>query len=313
MQAADAIEPRAAGDAVGERDAVEEERARERAEQEVLERRFGRRRRVAPDAGQHVDRERQDLEREEDDQQVGRRRHQHHAGDREQHQRVVLAAPAAARARSSAPENASDSMPTTIRIDGDEQPEVVGDDDAEARRVAVPQQRRDAIAAPTRPIDAEPADRHPLAGIAEGLGDHRGDGRPRRRRPSGRSRSKDDIIGCRPAARCAAAAPGSAGAAAMHWLEHPLDRRLHRPQEQVRQHAHQDRQRDDRHDHAHSRGCRSGSVRVLLVRDRRRRSRAGTSRACRPPTGSRRSRRTPPAADPSGTRRAGSGTRRRSR
>ena len=74
--------------AVGERDAVEEERAREGAEQEVLERRLGARGDVAADAGQHVDRERQDLEREEDDQQIGRRRHQHHAGDREQHQRV---------------------------------------------------------------------------------------------------------------------------------------------------------------------------------------------------------------------------------
>ena len=40
-QAADAVETRAAGHAVGERDAVEEERARERAEQEIFERRLG--------------------------------------------------------------------------------------------------------------------------------------------------------------------------------------------------------------------------------------------------------------------------------
>ena len=120
--------------AVGERDAVEEERARERAEQEVLERRLGRRRRVAADAGQHVDRERQHLEREEDDQQVGRRRHQHHAGEREQHQRVVLAARAAARARSSAPRTPATARRRRSAIAGDEQAEVVGDDDAEARR-----------------------------------------------------------------------------------------------------------------------------------------------------------------------------------
>ena len=88
---ADAIEARAAAQPVGEGDAVEEERARERAEQEVLERRLGRPRIVAPDAGQHVDGDRQDLERDEDHQQIVGGRHHDHAGDREQDERVVLA------------------------------------------------------------------------------------------------------------------------------------------------------------------------------------------------------------------------------
>ena len=83
-------------------------------------------RRIAADAGQHVDGERQHLERQEDDQQIGGRRHQHHAGQREQHQRVVLARAAAARARRSAPDSASDSTPTTIEHQRDEQAEVVG-------------------------------------------------------------------------------------------------------------------------------------------------------------------------------------------
>ena len=71
---ADLLEPGRAGDRVEERDAVEEERARERAEQEILERRLGAGDAGAAEPGQHVDRERQDLERDEDDQQVGRRR-----------------------------------------------------------------------------------------------------------------------------------------------------------------------------------------------------------------------------------------------
>ena len=72
--------------------------------------------------------------------------------------------------------------------------------------------------------------------------------------------------------------------------------------------------RDDRHDARPTRAAADRRrPRVLLVASPARSSRAGTSRACRSPTGSRRSRRTPPAADPSGTRRAESGTRRRSR
>ena len=45
---------------------------------------------AAVERGEHVQRDRQDLEREEHDDQVVGRRHQHHARRRAQHQRVVL-------------------------------------------------------------------------------------------------------------------------------------------------------------------------------------------------------------------------------
>ena len=201
--------------AVGERDAVEEERARERAEQEVLERRLGGRRRVAADAGEHVDRERQHLEREEDDEQVRRRRHQHHAGDGEQHQRVVLAA-AAGRSRSIVgPEKASDSSPTDDQDPGDEQPEVVG------RRRRRSSSRCGSTAATERDgradetDDAERADRHPLARRAERLGHHRGDAPRRSRRPSARWRSGSSAsVGFAMATGDPRASDGSTGPAA---------------------------------------------------------------------------------------------------
>ena len=80
-------EVRRAGRAVDERDAVEEHRRRERAEQEVLEAGLLRREPAAVERGEHVQRDRQDLERQEDGDEVVGRRHQHHAGGRAQHQR----------------------------------------------------------------------------------------------------------------------------------------------------------------------------------------------------------------------------------
>jgi hypothetical protein len=88
--AADAIEARAAGQRVRQRDPIEKESTREGAEQEVLEGPFGARRIVAPHAGEHVDRQRENLQGQEDEQQVGCDRHDHHAGNRKQRDRVVL-------------------------------------------------------------------------------------------------------------------------------------------------------------------------------------------------------------------------------
>ena len=51
----DPVEPRRSGDAIGERDAVEKERARERAQQEILQRRLGAGPRIAANARQHID------------------------------------------------------------------------------------------------------------------------------------------------------------------------------------------------------------------------------------------------------------------
>ena len=86
----DTGEVRGAGAAVDERDAVEEHGRRERPEQEVLEAGLLRGRAPAVERGEHVERDRQDLEGEEDGDEVVRRRHQHHAGGRAQHQREVL-------------------------------------------------------------------------------------------------------------------------------------------------------------------------------------------------------------------------------
>ena len=86
----DAGEVGRAGRAVDERDAVEEHRRRERAEQEVLEAGLLRREAPAVERGEHVQRDRQDLERQEDRDEVVGRRHQHHAGGRAEHQREVL-------------------------------------------------------------------------------------------------------------------------------------------------------------------------------------------------------------------------------
>ena len=140
-EAGDAIEPCAARQPVGERNAVQEKRAGERAEQEVLERRFRRRRRVAADACQHVHRERQHLEREKDDEEIRRRRHQHHAGRGEEHQCVVLARrqPLAIDgwARNRQRQHADGNQDP-----GHENAEVVGEHETEARQALVPQIQR---------------------------------------------------------------------------------------------------------------------------------------------------------------------------
>ena len=85
------------GRPVGHRDPVQEERRGERPQQEVLHRGL-----VAPPAaepGQHVQRQRQDLQRDEHDDQVVRGRDQHHPGRREQHERIELPAEGEAPAR----------------------------------------------------------------------------------------------------------------------------------------------------------------------------------------------------------------------
>ena len=80
-----------AGVAVEQRDAVEEERRGERAEQEVLERRLLREQPAAAgQPAQQVQRQRQHLERDEHRQQVVRGREEQHAADREQRQREDL-------------------------------------------------------------------------------------------------------------------------------------------------------------------------------------------------------------------------------
>ena len=80
-----------AGGAVEERDAVQQDAARERAEDEVLERGLDRLRLALEVAGQDVARQRHQLERDPDRQQAETARHQHHAGGRgQQDQRVEL-------------------------------------------------------------------------------------------------------------------------------------------------------------------------------------------------------------------------------
>ena len=187
MSAADAVEPRAAGDAVGERDAVEEERARERAEQEVLERRLGAGGRIAADAGQHVDGERQHLERQKDHQQIGRPSPSASCRRGQTASARSTRPAAAARARWSAPENASDSRPTMIRIQVTNRPKLSAT--TTPKLVALWSQssaRRDRRADETD--GAERTNRHPLAGRAERLGHHRGDGR------RGHAQHRDDGV-----------------------------------------------------------------------------------------------------------------------
>ncbi len=81
----------AAGGAVDQRHAVEEETRGERAEQEILERGLIGALIVAQIAGQDVAGDGGDLQADEDDDQVVGRGHDGLAGDGEQQQRVVLA------------------------------------------------------------------------------------------------------------------------------------------------------------------------------------------------------------------------------
>ena len=80
-----------AGEAVGQRDAVEEEAGGERAEQEVLEcGLLAQQSAPARQAAEQVERQREHLERHEHREQVVGRREEHHAADREHQQRVDL-------------------------------------------------------------------------------------------------------------------------------------------------------------------------------------------------------------------------------
>ena len=174
-QAPDAIEPGAAGQAVGKGDPVKKKRTRKRPEQKILEGRLGRGGRVAADAREHVDGERQHLQREKDDQEIGRCRHQHHAGDRKQQQRVVLALRQPV-ARDRRPGERERQESDDDQDPGDEQTEVVGRHDAEARGVVIPERGRgDACA--REPDDAQRPDGYPLTRCAKCLCGHRGDRR----------------------------------------------------------------------------------------------------------------------------------------
>ena len=88
---ADVAQPDAAGGAVDQRQAVEEEGRGEGAEQEVLDRRLLREQPAAAgQAADQVQRQAEHLERDEHDQQVVRRDEQHHAADGERGQRIDL-------------------------------------------------------------------------------------------------------------------------------------------------------------------------------------------------------------------------------
>ena len=183
------------------------------------------------------------------------------------------------------------------------------------------------------PDQAEAGDRHPLAGLPERLGQHGGAAREDDDddRDDGGvvAHGRSSSVGSRSRSRSGQRALSALGAVATrpgdrqrrtrhrlagsHPLDQPVDRRLHRLQEDARDDAHHDRHRDRRH---HQRPLARRQVRqvaVLLVGHRpvvhalehpqhvdRREDHAGR--------GERR-----PASDSSGTRRAGSGTRRRSR
>ena len=87
----DVGEPHRARVAVEQREAVEEERRGERAEQEVLDRRLLRQQPAAPGQPAHqVQRQAQHLERDEHRQQVVRRDEGHHPAEREQREREDL-------------------------------------------------------------------------------------------------------------------------------------------------------------------------------------------------------------------------------
>ena len=100
--------------AVEQREAVQEERRRERAEQEVLDRGLLREQPAAPGhAGHQVQRQRQHLERDEHQQQVVRDREDQHAADREQQR---AGRPRSARGRCAQPRGRR-GEPTTTAAD----------------------------------------------------------------------------------------------------------------------------------------------------------------------------------------------------
>ena len=88
---ANGIQLRGAGDPVDQRDAIEQKRGGEGAQQEILQRGFVVALVVAQIAGQDVGRDRGDLEPDEDHDQIVGGHHQALSGDGEQQQGVVFA------------------------------------------------------------------------------------------------------------------------------------------------------------------------------------------------------------------------------
>ena len=119
---------RVPGLAVDERHAEEQEPGREAAEQQVLQRRFLGALLAAREAAEHVERERQQLDRQEDDHEARRAGEQHHPDGRGEDQRVVLAvvdAPAV----------------EVVRADHDHQPGADQQDGVDEQREAVVRER----------------------------------------------------------------------------------------------------------------------------------------------------------------------------
>ena len=88
--AAISVEAGLAGEAVDQRDAVEQHARRQRAEDEILEAGLGRAQTVAVDRGDDVERQRLQLEAEIERDQVVGRDHQHHAERGEQDEDRIL-------------------------------------------------------------------------------------------------------------------------------------------------------------------------------------------------------------------------------
>ena len=91
----DRAQVRRARQAVHERHAVEQDAERERAEQEILHRRFVRAPARLQESRQDVERDRHRLEADEERDQIGPAGHEHHAERGAQNQEVVLARPRA--------------------------------------------------------------------------------------------------------------------------------------------------------------------------------------------------------------------------
>jgi hypothetical protein len=89
----DGAQIRGAGSAEHERDAQQEERTRERAQQEIFQRTLSGSRIPPVQAREHVDWHRHQLESDENEHQIGRARKHHHAYRGEQHQHVQLTQP----------------------------------------------------------------------------------------------------------------------------------------------------------------------------------------------------------------------------
>ena len=88
----DAVEPCRPGQSIGEGNPIQKERARERTQQEIFQRRLGGCAGITANARQNIDSQRQHFERQKDHKEVGRRGHEHHAGKRKQHEREGPAA-----------------------------------------------------------------------------------------------------------------------------------------------------------------------------------------------------------------------------